>query len=75
MPSKQASWFANVNPNVFLGTVIIIALFLAVVVIAPSSFELLTQQLILLVGSMSYRLPSFLSYSFILPVLRLDVLN
>ncbi|EPR7848808.1 hypothetical protein PSP67_002686, partial [Acinetobacter baumannii] len=24
MPSKQASWFANVNPNVFLGTVIII---------------------------------------------------
>ncbi|WP_158628038.1 hypothetical protein [Acinetobacter baumannii] len=39
MPSKQASWFANVNPNVFLGTVIIIALFLAVVVIAPSSFE------------------------------------
>ncbi|EPQ0120477.1 hypothetical protein OIX07_002653, partial [Acinetobacter baumannii] len=23
MPSKQASWFANVNPNVFLGTVII----------------------------------------------------
>lgn len=45
MPSKQASWFANVNPNVFLGTVIIIALFLAVVVIAPSSFELLTQQL------------------------------
>ncbi|MDR2250729.1 choline BCCT transporter BetT [Acinetobacter sp.] len=45
MPSKQTSWFANVNPNVFLGTVIIIALFLAVVVIAPSSFELLTQQL------------------------------
>ncbi|WP_428991967.1 hypothetical protein, partial [Acinetobacter haemolyticus] len=26
MPSKQTSWFANVNPNVFLGTVIIIAL-------------------------------------------------
>ena len=45
MPSKQTSWFANVNPNVFLGTVIIIALFLAVVVIAPSSFELLTQHL------------------------------
>lgn len=45
MPSKQPGWFANVNPNVFFGTVIIIALFLAVVVIAPSSFELLTQQL------------------------------
>ncbi|WP_038345128.1 BCCT family transporter [Acinetobacter sp. A47] len=45
MPSKPSSQFANVNPNVFLSTVIIIAIFLAIVIIAPSSFELLTQQL------------------------------
>ena len=45
MPSKPSSQFANVNPNVFLSTVIIIAIFLAIVVIAPSSFEILTQQL------------------------------
>ncbi|MBC9229640.1 choline BCCT transporter BetT [bacterium SPL81] len=45
MPSKPSSQFANVNPNVFLSTVIIIAIFLAIVVSAPSSFEILTQQL------------------------------
>lgn len=45
MPSKPSSQFANVNPNVFLSTVIIIAIFIAIVVIAPSSFEFLTQQL------------------------------
>ncbi|MCY6413383.1 choline BCCT transporter BetT [Acinetobacter sp. VNH17] len=45
MPSKPSSQFANVNPNVFLSTVIIIAIFLAIVIIAPSSFEFLTQQL------------------------------
>ncbi|MDH0031832.1 MULTISPECIES: choline BCCT transporter BetT [unclassified Acinetobacter] len=45
MPSKPTSQFANVNPNVFLSTVIIIAIFLAIVIIAPSSFEFLTQQL------------------------------
>lgn len=45
MPSKNASWFANVNPNVFLSTVAIIVIFLAVVVLAPNSFELITQQL------------------------------
>ncbi|ENU91083.1 hypothetical protein F971_03220, partial [Acinetobacter vivianii] len=45
MPSKPSSLFANVNPNVFLSTVIIIAIFLAIVIVAPSSFELLTQQL------------------------------
>ncbi|MEB3793151.1 choline BCCT transporter BetT [Acinetobacter sp. IK40] len=45
MPSKPSSQFANVNPNVFLSTVIIIAIFLAIVIVAPSSFELLTQQL------------------------------
>lgn len=45
MPSKPSSQFANVNPNVFLSTVIVIAIFLAIVIIVPSSFELLTQQL------------------------------
>lgn len=45
MPSKPSSHFENVNPNVFLSTVIIIAIFLAIVIIAPSSFEFLTQQL------------------------------
>ncbi|MDH0667973.1 BCCT family transporter, partial [Acinetobacter junii] len=45
MSSKTPSQFANVNPNVFFSTVIIIAIFLAIVIIAPSSFEFLTQQL------------------------------
>ncbi|OEY91909.1 choline transporter [Acinetobacter proteolyticus] len=45
MPSKPSSQFANVNPNVFLSTVVIIAIFIAIVIIAPSSFEFLTQQL------------------------------
>ena len=45
MPSKNPSWFANVNPNVFLCTVVIIGLFLAVVVLAPNSFDLITKQL------------------------------
>lgn len=45
MPSKNPSWFANVNPNVFLSTVVIIGLFLAVVVLAPNSFDLITKQL------------------------------
>lgn len=45
MPSKPSSQFSNVNPNVFLSTVIIIAIFIAIVIIAPSSFEFLTQQL------------------------------
>ena len=45
MPSKNPSWFANVNPNVFLSTVAIIVIFLAVVVLAPNSFELITKHL------------------------------
>ena len=45
MPSKNPSWFANVNPNVFLSTVVIIGLFLAVVILAPNSFDLMTKQL------------------------------
>ncbi|MCH7337818.1 choline BCCT transporter BetT [Acinetobacter sp. NIPH 2699] len=45
MPSKPSSPFANVNPNVFLSSVMIIAIFLAIVVIAPNSFEFMTQQL------------------------------
>ena len=45
MPSKPSSQFANVNPNVFLSSVMIIAIFLAIVVIAPNSFEFMTQQL------------------------------
>lgn len=45
MPSKKTSWFSNVNPNVFFSTVIIIAFFLAVVIISPDAFELLTKQM------------------------------
>ncbi|TCB49337.1 BCCT family transporter [Acinetobacter sp. ANC 4779] len=45
MPSKNPSWFANVNPNVFLSTVAIISIFLVVVILAPNSFELITQHL------------------------------
>lgn len=45
MPSRARSWFENVNPNVFLSTVVIIAIFLIVVIAAPNSFELITQHL------------------------------
>ena len=45
MPSKNPSWFANVNPNVFFSTVAIISIFLVVVVLAPNSFELITKNL------------------------------
>lgn len=45
MPSKNTSWYSNVNPNVFLSTVIIIVLFLALVILAPNAFDLLTKQL------------------------------
>ncbi|RKG38862.1 BCCT family transporter [Acinetobacter rongchengensis] len=45
MPSKKTTWFANANPNVFLSTVGIIALFLAIVIFAPNAFELITQQM------------------------------
>ncbi len=45
MPSNKSSWFANINPNVFISTVGIIAIFLALVVFAPNSFELLTQHM------------------------------
>lgn len=45
MRSNKSSWFANINPNVFISTVAIIAIFLALVVFAPNSFELLTQKM------------------------------
>lgn len=45
MSSKKPTWFANVNPNVFFSSVTIIVLFLAIVLIAPNSFDLLTKQL------------------------------
>ena len=45
MPSKTSSWMSNINPNVFFSTLAIIAIFLAIVIIVPNSFELLTQQL------------------------------
>lgn len=45
MPSKPTSWYSNVNPNVFLSTVMIIGVFLAVVIFAPNSFDLITKQL------------------------------
>lgn len=36
---------SNINPNVFYGSVAVIGIFLAVVMIAPDAFELLTKQL------------------------------
>ena len=45
MPSTKPSWFANINPNVFISTVAIIAIFLALVVFAPDAFSVFTQQL------------------------------
>ena len=41
MPSIKTSPFANVKRNVFLSTVIIIALFLALILFDPSGFEAL----------------------------------
>lgn len=45
MPSKNTSWYSNVNPNVFLSTVAVIVLFLALVILAPNSFDFITKQL------------------------------
>lgn len=45
MPSKKSSWMRNINPNVFFCTLIIIAVFLAVVIAMPESFDALTQRL------------------------------
>ncbi|QIO08105.1 BCCT family transporter [Acinetobacter lanii] len=45
MSSKNTSWYSNVNPNVFLSTVVIIVLFLALVVLAPNAFDLFTKQM------------------------------
>ena len=45
MSSKSASWYSNVNPSVFLSTVMLIGVFLAIVILAPNSFDLITQQL------------------------------
>lgn len=36
---------SNINPNVFYGSVAVIGIFLAVVVIAPDAFEMITKQL------------------------------
>ena len=43
MSSKSNSWFANVNPNVFFSTVIVIAIFLGMVLIVPDTFASITQ--------------------------------
>ena len=45
MSPKSSSWFANINPNVFISTVVIIAIFLGLVILAPDAFDLLTKQL------------------------------
>jgi len=45
MPSKNESWFDNVNPNVFLSTVALISVFLTFVIFTPAAFDLITQQL------------------------------
>ncbi|AOA59496.1 BCCT family transporter [Acinetobacter larvae] len=39
MPSNKRQWFDNVKPNVFLSTVAIIAVFLALILIDPQGFE------------------------------------
>ncbi|MFB2539304.1 MULTISPECIES: BCCT family transporter [unclassified Acinetobacter] len=43
--SSSPSSRSNINPNVFYGSVAVIALFLAVVLIAPNTFELMTKEL------------------------------
>ena len=45
MPSKNSSWSSNIKPNVFFSTVALIGLFLAIVVLAPNAFDLITQRL------------------------------
>jgi choline/glycine/proline betaine transport protein len=45
MPSNKTTWYSNVNPNVFLSTVIIIGIFIAIVLFAPNTFDLITKQL------------------------------
>ena len=37
--------FANVNPNVFFSTVIVIAIFMGLVLLTPDAFDLITQRL------------------------------
>ena len=39
MPSKKNTWYGNVKPNVFLSTVAIIAIFLALILYDPKGFE------------------------------------
>ncbi|MNY88691.1 High-affinity choline transport protein [compost metagenome] len=45
MPSIKPSLFANVKRNVFLSTVVILVLFLALILFDPSGFEALTKHL------------------------------
>ncbi len=45
MPSKKHTWFANVKPNVFISTVVIIALFLGLILFDPSGFEKIAKSL------------------------------
>ena len=45
MPSNKTNWYSNVNPNVFLSTVLIIGIFIAIVLLAPNAFDLITKQL------------------------------
>lgn len=45
MSSTKRTGFDNVNPNVFISSVAVIILFIAVVLIAPDAFDLLTKKL------------------------------
>lgn len=45
MPSKQRTWFDNVNPRVFISTVCIISIFITLILINPTQFELLAKSL------------------------------
>ena len=43
MSSLKPSWYSNVNPNVFISTVVIIGIFIAIVFLAPNAFDLITK--------------------------------
>lgn len=45
MIPEKPKWYANVYPRVFISTVLIIGVFLALVVLTPNAFELITKQL------------------------------
>ena len=43
MSSSKRSYFDNINPNVFISTVVIIAVFLVLLIFSPEAFKFITQ--------------------------------